>query len=85
MEESEERLPVEMRDPTDRVILEGTARVTRDPISTEMSGLDDYRTREGRPVALPPGDYRWVLKLHTGETPALPADLDELLLRGDAR
>lgn len=85
--DEEERLPVEMLDPTETVILRGTARVTRDPISREMTDLDDYRSDEGRPLGLPPGNYRWVLKLNTGETDVIETgdDYDEILLRGDVR
>lgn len=79
---AEERVEVELYDPEDKLVLRGTARVTRESVGGEMIGVDDYRTEDGRPMGTPPG-YRWVLKLSTGETPAVEVDLDELLLRGD--
>lgn len=68
----EERIAVEMLDPQDHAVLQGTARVRRDPISREMTGLGDYRTDEGRPVGLLP-EHRWVMKLTTAETPVVVA------------
>lgn len=70
----EERIDVELLDPNDQVVGRGTARVTRDDISREMTEVDDHRDSDGRPWGAPPG-YRFILKLSTGETPVVPAEV----------
>jgi hypothetical protein len=65
---AEERVEVELLDPSDQVAGRGTARVRRDGVSREMTAVDDHRDSSGRPWGRPPG-YRFVLKLSTGETP----------------
>lgn len=70
---AEERIDVELLDPHDQVAGRGTARVSRDQVSREMTGVDDHRDQDGRPWGEPPG-FRFVLKLSTGETPVVLAE-----------